>query len=141
MIESPINSRSEYFNYKGLFSVVLMTLVDANYCFTFVDCGCQGRISDSGVFRNSELFRLIDNTQLNLPPGEPLQGDNTPLPYILVADDAFALTTCMMKPYPGVYRKGSTQRIFNYRLSRARRTVVYFAILGGHASRLHIFCN
>lgn len=103
MIESPVNSGSEYFNNKGFFSAVLIDLVDADYCFTFVDCGCQGRISDSGVFRNSELFRLMDNTELNLPSDEPLQGDNTPLPFVFVADDAFALTTSMMKPYPGVF--------------------------------------
>nr|CAI5852787.1 unnamed protein product [Callosobruchus analis] len=29
----------------------------------------------------------------------------------------------MLKPYPGVYNKGTQERIFNFRLSRARRVV------------------
>lgn len=28
-----------------------------------------------------------------------------------------------MKPYPGIQEKGSEKRVFNYRLSRARRVV------------------
>lgn len=62
MIQYPTHSGSEFYNYKGTFSVVLLALVDANYCFTFVDIGCQGRISNGGVFRNSSLFeKLIEN--------------------------------------------------------------------------------
>nr|CAI5834070.1 unnamed protein product [Callosobruchus analis]CAI5861674.1 unnamed protein product [Callosobruchus analis] len=38
-------------------------------------------------------------------------------------DEAFALNDNLMKPYSGFYEKGSKQRIFNYRLSRARRVV------------------
>ena len=59
-----------------------------------------------------------------------------PSPYVIVADDAFPMTQNIMKPYPG---KDLTvkQRIFNYRLSRARRTVENaFGIM---ASRFCIF--
>jgi len=118
-----MNSGSEYINYKGTFSVVLMALVDADYCFTYADVGCQGRISDGGVFRNSTLFKKLNENQLNLPPNKPLPGKETFIPYVFVADDAFGLSPHIMKPYAGVFNKRSTQRIFNYRLSRARRVV------------------
>nr|CAH7715380.1 unnamed protein product [Callosobruchus chinensis] len=39
------------------------------------------------------------------------------------ADDAFPLTTAIMKPYSGHQEKHSKNRVFNYRLSRARRVV------------------
>jgi hypothetical protein len=55
VIQSPNKSGTEYFNYKDTFSIVLMALVDANYNFIFVDVGCQGRISDSGVYRNTDM--------------------------------------------------------------------------------------
>lgn len=100
-----------------------MGLVDADYCFTFADIGCQGRISDGGVFRNSALFKKMDTNQLELPSDNPLPGKYLPIPYVFLADDAFGLSQHIMKPYPGVYNKGSPERIFNYRLSRARRVV------------------
>nr|CAI5858498.1 unnamed protein product [Callosobruchus analis] len=34
-----------------------------------------------------------------LPADEPVINDDEPLPYIFVGDDAFALTTRMLKPY------------------------------------------
>jgi len=64
VLQCPRNSASEYFNYKNVFSIVLFTLVDANYNFMFVDAGCQGRISDSGVFTNTELHKKTRNKNL-----------------------------------------------------------------------------
>jgi hypothetical protein len=57
VLQCPSNSASEYFDYKNAFSIVLFALVDANYNFIFVNAGCQGRISDSSVFKNTELYK------------------------------------------------------------------------------------
>ncbi|XP_055944313.1 uncharacterized protein LOC129975284 [Argiope bruennichi] len=61
--------------------------------------------------------------QLKLPHNRKLQPLGKNLPYVFLGDSAFALRRHMMKPYPGNFEKGSTERIFNYRLSRARRVV------------------
>ncbi|XP_049954820.1 uncharacterized protein LOC126470854 [Schistocerca serialis cubense] len=44
-------------------------------------------------------------------------------PYVILAYEAFALHENVMKPYAGVYAKGTKERTFNYRLSRARRVI------------------
>lgn len=123
MLQAPINSGSEYYNYKNFFSRVLFALVDADYNFLYVDIGCQGRISDGGVFQNSELYRKIKNQTLNLPQAKPLPGRQKEIPYLFIADAVFPLTEHIMKPYSGTHPNVSIERIFNYRLSRARRVV------------------
>ncbi|XP_029340971.1 uncharacterized protein LOC115033105 [Acyrthosiphon pisum] len=121
VIQSPIHSGSEYINYKGTFSVVLFALVDANYNFLYANIGCQGIISDGGVFKNTSLYKSIEEDQLMLPPALPLPLREFHVPYVFLADDAFALSSHLMKPYSGIHEKGSKERVFNYRLSRARR--------------------
>lgn len=64
-----------------------MALVDGNYRFIFADVGCQGRIINGGVFRNTTLFEKVKN-ELNLPPCETLPGFQAPVLYIFVADYA-----------------------------------------------------
>jgi hypothetical protein len=123
MIQRPENTVAEFYNYKGYHSIVLMAIVDGNYNFIYVSIGCQGRISDGGVFRNTEFSRKLDNGTLNLPSDEHLPGRRKPIPYVLLADDAFPLTCHIMKPFSVDVAKGSPKRIFNYRLSRARRLV------------------
>ena len=74
MIQRPENTVGEFYNYKGTERIVLMAIVDANYCFIFVNVGCQGRISDGGVFRNTEFYRKLENNDLYLPQDEALPG-------------------------------------------------------------------
>ena len=74
MLQCRRNSASEYFNYKNAFSIVLFTLVDANYNFMFVDVGCHGGIFDSGVFTNTELCMKLETKTLCLPQPVPLNG-------------------------------------------------------------------
>ena len=41
-IKKPAKSGSQYYNYKCLFSIVIMALVDANYQFLWADVGGVG---------------------------------------------------------------------------------------------------
>lgn len=109
-MQRPPNSGSEFYNYKGTYSIILFALVDANYCFKYIEVGANGRANDSTIFRNSTLNAALLNGDLNFPQTS-----------VIVGDDAFPLRTNLLKPYPGTLT--TKQKIFNYRLSRARRVV------------------
>jgi len=88
------------------------------------------------VWANSELASDLAFGDANLPPPTPLPEGDVPFPYVIVADEAFPLKTYLMRPY--ARRNGLTdeQRVFNYRLSRARLCIENtFGIL---VSRWHI---
>lgn len=112
LYETPPHGVSNYFNYKGTYSVVLLAVVDANYCFIYIDVGANGRRNNASIFNNSSFNEAISTNQLNLPKNA-----------IFVANDAFPLRTNILKPYSRIGRLSHEQKIFNYRLSRARRIV------------------
>lgn len=121
---APHKSGSVNYNYKGTFSENLMAVVDAKYRFLMVDIGAQGSAHDSTVFRNSQFGKLwySQSELLCIPEKTPLPGTSAPMPYVLVGDEAFGLRTNIMTPFPG-RNLSIKQRVFNYRLSRARRIV------------------
>ncbi|XP_047512932.1 uncharacterized protein LOC125054845 [Pieris napi] len=124
ILQSPINSGNDYDCYKMFPSIVLFALVDANYKFLYVDVGSKGRISDGGVFKNTNLYKKVEKKELNIPSPEILQIPyKIAVPYFILGDKAFALNDYTLKPYEGTPERGSMERIFNYRLSRARRVV------------------
>ena len=121
-IRKPVGGGSTYFNYKKFHSIILMAVADANYKFLYANIGAPGSDGDAGTWNRSSLFRLLRDNRAGLPEPEPLPNDDEPVPYHLVGDDAFGLEPHMMKPYS--HRSQVPQeRIFSYRLSRARRTV------------------
>ena len=124
VIQSPDNSGSLFFNYKGTFSIVLLAVVDANYLFRVVDVGGYGRTSDGGSLFNSAFGEGLRDGTLDFPEDAVIQGSEHrgPMPFAFVGDEAFPLRRDLMRPFPGrnVPRE---QRVFNYRLSRARLVV------------------
>lgn len=124
ILQAPINSGTEYYNYKIFFSIVLFAIVDADYNFIYADVGCQGRISDGGVFKNTALYNKLESRELNIPRPEVLQVPySMQVPYYVLGDKAFALSEYTMKPFDGNPVVRSPERVFNYRHSRARRVV------------------
>ncbi|XP_071652757.1 uncharacterized protein [Temnothorax longispinosus] len=138
-IQAPPCTGSEFYNYKKYFSIVLMALCDANYKFTWVDIGQFGSISDGGVWSKTNFAADLENNAADLPEPTPLPGRDIPFPYIIVADEAFPLKPYLMRPYPKkVNRLTNEERIFNYRLSRARLCIENaFGILTSRWRILH----
>lgn len=122
MMDCPKNGGSAYYNYKSVHSIVLLAICDAKYCFTFADIGGFGSTNDASVLSNSVFGQAFEQhpTDLNLSSPSP-HGDKD-LPFVIVRENIFPLKPWLIKPYPGK-NLNKCQRIYNYRLSRARRTI------------------
>lgn len=83
---------------------------------------CLGICGDSGVFQNSNFGGAIMKETLNIPKEGMLPGTDIMLPCFFVADEAFPLRKNIMRPYPQKQAQGA-ERVFNYRLARARRLI------------------
>lgn len=122
-VVNPATSGSLYFNYKHFFSIVLMAVADSDYRFVHVDIGAYGSECDPSVFKESSLWKSIENQSLELPKDRPLPGTENPnVPYFLVGDEAFGLHRHLMRPYGGK-QLTVQKRLYNYRHCRARRYV------------------
>ncbi|CAI6375453.1 unnamed protein product [Macrosiphum euphorbiae] len=103
-IECPKSSGSLYYNYKHFFSLILMAICDSNYCFQIIDVGSFGKESDCNVFKTSTFGKKLYGDKLNFPPEQCLPNDElgSPQPFVLVADEAFALHKNLLRPFPDV---------------------------------------
>ena len=109
-----------FFNFHDWFGIVLMAFCSARYLYLLVDIGDVGSASDGGIFSKSGIKVALYNGSLNIPEATNLPNINTTCPFVIVADDAFPLGKHVMKPYAENYLEHQ-KRIFNYRLSSARK--------------------
>ena len=121
-IEVPANSGTLFHNYKGLFSIALLAICDANYCFNIVDIGQFGSNNDSGVLANSSIGKQFEENRMKLPARKHVPGcPCSPLPYYLVGDEIFLRKSWLMKPFRG--KLTEEQSVYNYRHSRPRHVI------------------
>ncbi|KAG8240400.1 hypothetical protein J437_LFUL002543 [Ladona fulva] len=99
-----------------------MAVADANYNFIYAGVGCQGCISDGGVFQHTSLYKRIQLRPLQFPDAEALQSRGKLVPFVFVADE---------------HKPGSSSPVFNYRRSRARRIIENF--FGIMSAKFRIF--
>jgi hypothetical protein len=119
-IKMQTGSGSLFYNYKHCFSILLLALVDANYCFIAVDVAAVGKSSDSTVFKKSNIGRKLESNKLGTPGSRSLRNDDSGkcMSFVIVGDEAFALSEHVLRPYPN-RNLSVPQRIYNYRLTRA----------------------
>ena len=95
------------------------------------EVGCQGRISQEGLYRSSQIFKKLKENTLNFVPPQELPKkpdsywanftDNHPkVPLVYVTDDACPLSKHYIKPYS--YKSRTEEECtFDYLLSCNKR--------------------
>ncbi len=53
--KAPPDSGSEYYNYKGFYSIILIGVVSSDYNFIWEDVSGKGSLSDVHIYNNGEL--------------------------------------------------------------------------------------
>ena len=93
-------------------------------------------------FQDTSFFKLLIRSKLHIPPSGPVfTSDTENFSFVFVGDEAFSLAENLMRPYAG-HNLSRKQRIFNYRLCRARRYVICaFGILYNKWRILHTALN
>lgn len=94
-----------------------------NYKFLLVDIGCNGRHNDSSIFLRLKIALYLEKQLLNMPT-QKLPRGIMPIPYVILGDSTFSLQLYLLKPFPHATELDNMlHSLFNYRLSRIRRTV------------------
>ena len=92
-IRCPASGESQFYNYMGYHSIVLLALVDASYRFTWIQVLAPGAASDAQLWNESTLRHADITNSIDIPELEPLPGDDRPIPYFIIGDDASLLST------------------------------------------------
>ena len=79
----------------------------------WVDVTVNGSGCDEQIFNELQPRPGIIHGTLQVPATESLPGDELPMPYFLIGDDAFSLHMWLMKPFSGCGLIDD-QRIVNY---------------------------
>ena len=120
-VKPPALSHTDFYNRKGWYSIVLQAVVDHQYLFRDVTVGWPGSVHDARVLANSQLYRkAINKDILNTNAVNILGREIFPF---LVGDSAYPLSTWIMKHFAHNSTLTDGQKLFNYRLSRARIVV------------------
>jgi len=115
---------------------------DSNYKFLYIDVGAPGKSSDSTIFKNSTLYKLLKTNKIKFPSPKTLPDERlNKIPYFLIGDKGFGLCQFLLRPFGGKYLSVG-KKVFNYRLTRASRYIEYsFGILSNKWRILHRVLN
>ncbi|XP_037501349.1 uncharacterized protein LOC119375240 [Rhipicephalus sanguineus] len=116
-----VSSMAEHIReFKAMYSMILLALVDHRYRFRYVSVGSPGRCHGSYVYQRSLLENAVQGHLFRRPL---LTISGIAVPPLILCDQAFPLTANLIKPFSHRAQLSNEQRLFNYNLSKARRIV------------------
>ena len=77
-IVSPAISRTDYYNRKGWYSIILQGVVDHSYQFMDINVGWTGSVHDAQVFSHSSVYKKI--TEQNILPDKNITANGVNIP-------------------------------------------------------------
>lgn len=83
----------------------------------------SGSLSDTSILSASTFGHALERDELDLPPPKVLPNSTLLAYHYFVGDEIFPLRLNLLRPYARKNLLGITQKVFNYRLSRARRVI------------------
>lgn len=69
------------------------------------------------------MKQAFKDNLLSVPEAYPICNTNYVLPFSLISDEGVPLKSYLLRPYARRSVHANEQRVFNYRLSRARRVI------------------
>ena len=104
-----------FHDYKRFFSIVLMAVCSANYCFTYVDVGNYVKNNDSPVLLNSQIRKDFKERKMNIPEHSNLDGfEDGKLPQVLVGDQIFSLQDVYQRQTDVYFGPFQTSKMDNF---------------------------
>lgn len=82
-----------------------------------------GSLNDAGIFQSSNLGRALAANEIDIPERTMLPNTNIQCPFYFIGDGGFPLKKYSLKPYVRTRMMSVEQRIFNIRLSHARKII------------------
>ena len=120
-VTPPSMNHTDYYNRKGWYSMLVQAVVDHEFLFRNLCIGWPGSVHDARVLANSSVFKKISNGQLLVGNSAQVQG--RPLRPFIIGGSAYPLLLWLIKPFSFSSSLSSDQKLFNYRISRARVVV------------------
>ncbi|XP_049523939.1 uncharacterized protein LOC125945726 [Dermacentor silvarum] len=107
-VSPPKESATDYRNYKGWYSIILLALVDHKYRFRYINVGSPGRCHDAYVYHRSRLADAVQGPLFRRPL---VTISGTAVPPLIPCDQAFPLTVNLIKPFSHRAQLSDEQRM------------------------------
>ena len=100
----------------------LFVITDASSCFSLITIGIEEQYENVINFLETEICRHLQNNTYDIPPPSKIIENGPEIPYVLIGDSEFPLTTNILQPYSTTSNLDLPKQVFNYRIGRARKS-------------------
>ena len=126
-IKAPKRNPEVFINRKSEYAIILQAVCHTKLKFSDCFIGFPGSVSDTRVFRNSDLYQNVNRNINNYFPDEEF----------IVGDKAYPVLRWCLPPFFNRGNLTPSQQHYNNKVSQARQTIERaFALLFGRFRRL-----